>query len=421
MLKNNFPFYKNQMSNWNFFLKKNKKKISLTPGLVNWHLIKEFGVNNITKYLVNSFSKKVIRKSTLLDIGCNDGYLTERLARLKFKKIIGAEPRQEVILKGRKIRNFYGIETLARYKNLSINKLSKLKQSYDIIICSGVLHHTDNFFLNLKKILLITKNKLILEGEFIPDGLLQSTIFKQAQLKDLIYSRKENKDLYGITLEKFETPYNCGSTIKFGFVQIVSISSIKIYAQILGYDALIYKKKIFNGDTKAFRAIIIFSKSKNIKKDINFENELFFLKTLLPNYLIKNLANTDINKKFAEFNNKKFVKFKRILENIKIAPYDKILFEKAKYLIFRKNNKKMAYLLLLQILNRRDKLNNENVNKLGDWFSQYRALYFLYLMDIKNIKKRKYWKNLLLNSNFYFPKKLFNFKIVKKHFSQILL
>jgi hypothetical protein len=299
--------------------------------------------------------------------------------------------------------------------------LSKLKQSYDIVICSGVLHHTDNFFLNLKKILFITRNKLILEGEFIPDRLLQSTISKQAQLKDLIYSRKENKDLYGITLEKFETPYNDGSTIKFGFVQIVSISSIKIYAQILGYNALFYKKKIFNGDLKAFRAIIIFSKSKNIKKDINFENELFFLKTSLPNYLIKNLANNNINKKFAEFKNKKFVKFKRILENIKIAPYDKILLEKAKYLLLRKNNKKTAHLLLLQILNRRDILNKENVNKLGDWFSQYRALYFLYLMNIKNIKKRKYWKNLLLNSNFYFPKKLFNFQIIKKHFNQILV
>ena len=89
MLKNNFPFYNNMMSNWNFFLKKeNKKKISCTPGLANWHSVKEFGVKNIIKYLLDNFKKKERLKYSILDVGCNDGYFTERLARLKFKKTI---------------------------------------------------------------------------------------------------------------------------------------------------------------------------------------------------------------------------------------------------------------------------------------------------------------------------------------------
>jgi SAM-dependent methyltransferase len=406
MLKNSFPFYKNQMSNWNFFLKKENKKISYTPGLTNWHSVKEFGVKNIIKYLLDNFRKKELLKYSILDVGCNDGYFTERLARLKFKKTIGAEPRQEVILKGKKIRDFYKIETLASYKKLSIDQLARFKSFFDITVCSGVLHHTDNYFSNLKKILSVTKKLLILEGEFIPEKLINNKAFlKQAQLKDLIYHRKENKNLYGITIEKLETPYNDGSTIKSGFVQIVSISSIKVYAKILGYDVLIYRKKSFGGNLKTFRAIIILSKSKKKMIDENFQNEIFFLKTVLPGNLIKNLNKKTKNKKF-----------KKILELIKIAPHDKILLEKAKYELFYKNNKKIAYSLLLNILNKRD-IAHRNIDKSeSDWFSQYRALYLLYFLDIKNRKKAKFWKDLLIESNFYFPRQLFDLKIIKKNF-----
>jgi SAM-dependent methyltransferase len=412
MLKNIFPFYKNQMSNWNFFLTKENKKISYTPGLTNWHSVKEFGVKNIIKYLLDNFKKKELLKYSILDVGCNDGYFTERLARLKFKKTIGAEPRQEVILKGKKIRDFYKIETLASYKKLSIDQLARFKSFFDITVCSGVLHHTDNYFSNLKKILSVTKKILILEGEFIPEKLIKNKVFlKQAQLKDLIYHRKENKNLYGITIEKLETPYNDGSTIKSGLVQIVSISSIKVYAKILGYDVLIYRKKSFGGNLKTFRAIIILSKSKkkminkNLMIDENLQNEIFFLKTALPFNLIKN-ANTKTKNK----------KFKKILELIKIAPHDKTLLEKAKYELFYKNNKKIAYSLLLNILNKRD-IAHRNIDKSeSDWFSQYRALYLLYVLDIKNRKKAKFWKDLLIQSNFYFPRQLFDLKIIKKNF-----
>jgi len=165
------PFYNNQMSNWNSFLpKKNKRKIPKSLGIVDWHLIKKFGLINIKKFIKDNFSTKQINKSTLLDIGCNDGYLTENIARLKFKKVLGTEPRNETILKGKKIRKFLAIKTYALYKKLSINQLKKLKTSFDITICSGVLHHTDNFFNNLRKILAVTKKYFILEGEFIDDS-----------------------------------------------------------------------------------------------------------------------------------------------------------------------------------------------------------------------------------------------------------
>ena len=140
---------------------------------------------------------------------------------------------------------------------------------------------------------------------------------------------------------------------------------------------------------KTFRAIIIFSKRKKNqpKIDENLQNELFYLKTLLSENIIKN-----INKKISK---KNFLKSKKILDMLKIAPHDKILLEKAKNEIFIKKNKEKAYSFLLKILNSRDEKNKKKLKGTNDWFSQYRALYLLYLLDINNKKKSFFWKRLL--------------------------
>jgi SAM-dependent methyltransferase len=402
------PFYNNQMSNWNSFLpKKNKKKIPKSLGIVDWHLIKKFGLINIKKFIKDNFSTQQINKSTLLDIGCNDGYLTENIARLKFKKVLGIEPRNETILKGKKIRKFLAIKTYALYKKLSINQLKKLKTSFDITICSGVLHHTDNFFVNLRKILAVTKKYFILEGEFISDSqFIRKEVYKSAQLKDPLYNLKKNSNICGITVEKLESNYANGSTLKSGFVQIVSIDSAKMYAKILGYNLTIYRKKKFKNLLKSYRAILIFSKLKKKdedKIDSNLENEIIFFKTILPYDMIYRL---NTKKSIKNIIKKKFF---NIVKSISISPKDKILLETAKYYMYKKNTKE-ASLNLEKILKRRS----------GDWFSQYRALYLLYLIDIRNFKKRLKWKRLLIESNYYFPKKLFNVNFVKKNLNVFL-
>ena len=106
---------------------------------------------------------------------------------------------------------------------------------------------------------------------------------------------------------------------------------------------------------------------------------------------------------------------------LKIAPHDKILLEKAKNEIFIKKNKEKAYSFLLKILNSRDEKNKKKLKGTNDWFSQYRALYLLYLLDINNKKKSFFWKRLLIESNFYFPRKLFNLKFIKKNFNISLI
>ena len=250
------------MSNWS------NKNISVgnkseNSKLANWIEIKNFGIKNTTKYIKKNFNINVRKKLSLLDVGCADGYLTENLASLGFKKCVGVEPRISSIKRGKNIRKILKIKERCKYYSKSINQIDD-KFKYDIVTCFGVLHHTNNIYKNLKKILSLSKKILILEGEFIPENLYQNKDFQiQGQLKDLIYSEKLKKLKYGITLHKYETSYYDGSTDKTGIVDIPSIDSIRMHADIMGYDSKVIAKNKFKNKLKTYRAIIIFNKKKN--------------------------------------------------------------------------------------------------------------------------------------------------------------
>ena len=138
------------MSNWS------NGKISvgeirdIKKGNADWIKVKEFGVKNIMNFL-NKFPPIKRRQMTLHDVGCNDGFLTEQLARLKFKKVLGSEPRLSTIRRGKKIRKILNIKSKCKYLCKSIEGLGRDLHT-DIVVSSGVLHHTDNVINNFKKV-----------------------------------------------------------------------------------------------------------------------------------------------------------------------------------------------------------------------------------------------------------------------------
>ena len=75
------------MSNWS------NKKITVghtseNSKLANWIEIKNFGIHQIKRYFKKNFTRNEIKKMSILDVGCADGYLIENLAKLGFKKIL---------------------------------------------------------------------------------------------------------------------------------------------------------------------------------------------------------------------------------------------------------------------------------------------------------------------------------------------
>ena len=75
-------------------------------------------------------------------------------------------------------------------------------------------------------------------------------------------NKKYLKIKYGITLHKYESAYYDGLTNITGIVDIPSIDSIRMYADMLGYESEILIKKKFKNKLNSYRAILIFKKNK---------------------------------------------------------------------------------------------------------------------------------------------------------------
>ena len=63
-------------------------------------------LGEIEKKIKEKYSEEEIHKKSIIDIGCYDGFYLTKLSRLKFKKIVGLEPKKKNIIKGREIRKF---------------------------------------------------------------------------------------------------------------------------------------------------------------------------------------------------------------------------------------------------------------------------------------------------------------------------
>ena len=55
----------------------------------------QYFLNLLKKEIKNKFSLKEIKKMSILDIGCNDGWVLHQLSEFPFKKMIGIEPRKK--------------------------------------------------------------------------------------------------------------------------------------------------------------------------------------------------------------------------------------------------------------------------------------------------------------------------------------
>lgn len=385
------------MSDWSVLQNRNK----IFRNKSNWDQVKIFGLKNIIKIIKKNFKSSDISRLSLIDIGCNDGYLTEQLAKLKFKEVVGIEPRKDVITRGKTIRKKLGIISRVKYCQKKISELSSLK-SYDLSICSGVLHHTDNIFGNLKKILNKTNKMMILEGEFLPEHYFNNEeLIQAAQLKDIIYDdlflkKLKLKKFFGITLKKFETSTYDGSTIKTGLVEIPTINSIEQYCKLLGYEINVVSKKSFKKPFNIYRAVLCIFKSEiDLKKiNYNYEFEKNFMGTILPLRILRKFKK--INKIF-KFSSADLTKYSIVLNRLKYNLGDKLNLEYAKF-YYSKSDYLSTKKFLLKIINK----NN------SDWFSYYRSLYLMFLIDRKN----KYeWKKKLFSTNPSFPVKLLKIKL----------
>lgn len=393
----------------------------------------EIQLEAVRKFILSNFSKYQLQKMTIVDIGCNDGWLLHHLSDLPFKKMTGVEPRVKNIKKGILVRKELKIKNNIEFINGDITMLKNRK--FDIVLCTGVLYHVEsipNFLRDLKK---ISKSWIFIESRVINQHNISTEIINQAELVDLPY--KFGQATYGISIHKLESNYSDGSSHKNIVVSLPSTEAIVMYLQTMGFEkiklelsATEFREKLIRKD-RPLDGICISAKLKNIKSQKNSVNHLknngSFLEDIYQNVTLPiNLLDllTDIyskkrvriftlstsrlilkwlnpsNFQDSKLQDKLINKLKLsndqivIFKDIKFSPQNKIDFERAK-ISFKQNDFIRSMFLTNGILNSPN----------GDWRSIYRSLYLQYRIGklSKNHKliRESREKLRICNENYY--------------------
>jgi ubiquinone/menaquinone biosynthesis C-methylase UbiE len=100
-----------------------------------------------------SFNNNFFKNKNIIDVGCGGGRYSNALRLLKAKSVVGVDYSNDGISTAKK--NY-------KYKNITFKKRDVLnlkfkKNTFDIVFCNGVLHHTSDFKKGIKELYRICK------------------------------------------------------------------------------------------------------------------------------------------------------------------------------------------------------------------------------------------------------------------------
>jgi len=390
----------------------------------------EFMVKRIRECILKHFTLDEIKRLSILDIGCYDGWILHQLSDLPFAEMVGIEPRRKNIIKGQKVREILNIKSKVKFEIGDIQSLGDKK--FDIVICVGLLHHLESLPEAIRRLKSVSRKMLFIETICLSSKHITKAFRKQIEMKDLVYFYRDK--ICGITGQKFETSYSDGSTNKSCVVSIPSIESLLMYMDVCGFDNIeivgeprLYRATVWKNE-RPFNAVCLCALvgSKEEKKISNesswvqdyemglantvikryyieplykffclqkiyLHSPFFFLNTLLyirsSSWLLgvfRYLTKIWLNDKYAL----------EIIKNLRFNPRDKLCLEYGK-ILYNEQNYEEAISVLKSVTQR---LN-------ADWRSVYRSFYLLSQIykEIGVINESERYKDLCLVANPKFP------------------
>lgn len=186
----------------------------------------------IRKCILQRFSLEELKKLSVLDVGCNDGWVLHELSDLPFAKMVGIEPREKNIRKGKIVRKILKCENRVDYRQGYVESLGD--ETFDIVICAGVLYHVESIPHALRELKKACRKFLFIESRCISSNVVSSKLKDQIEMRDLVYQFK--KPIYGITAQKYESAYHDGSAREGTIVNIPTTESLFMNLEILGFN-----------------------------------------------------------------------------------------------------------------------------------------------------------------------------------------
>jgi hypothetical protein len=369
----------------------------------------DFLISKIREIITKNFSLSQIRKMSIVDIGCYDGYILQQLTDLPFKKMVGIEPRQKNIDKGKGIRKVLGIKEKIQFKRNTLEGLGNEK--FDIVMCIGVLHHVESISVAINKLDSICNKMMILENLCIPSVHITDKFKTDIEMKDVIY---KTENLCGITGQKFESSYYDGSAASTSVISIPSIETMMMHLSSLGHTKFAVAaspedfSRAMKKNTRPSKEVLIYSIKEAPKVSVDnaiYNYEVGIIETYLEVGLVKTLYDKYVLKKKNAGEEKNYTAVinyidgksnkvpitsvtqseakTEIMRSLRFNTNDKLTFEYAK-LKYRDKQAEESIALLSQVV---QKINS-------DWRTCYRSFYLLSKI-YTDLKKRGIAKKYL--------------------------
>ena len=217
--------------------------------------------SEIRSYLMDRFTLAELEQFSIVDIGCYDGWLLHQLSDLPFQRMVGIEPRQKNIDKGRVARQALQLECRVDFVQ---GDLESLSEEFDIVLCIGLLHHLPSLAEAMRQVTTFCRRALIIDCLCLSESHLTANLRKELELKDVVY--RFHQPVLGISGYKLESAYYDGSTKQTGIVSIPTLSALAMFLEYHGFgtpnlliDPETYRREIFCSGGRNSQAVCLAS------------------------------------------------------------------------------------------------------------------------------------------------------------------
>jgi len=104
--------------------------------------------------------------ASVLDVGCNAGYFCLQAKLRGAGRVTGLESYPDWFRQARLCKEIWNLD--ADYLPLDAHQLSEIKESYQIVVFTGILYHLKNPLMVLEEVGRICQDAVIVESEIIP-------------------------------------------------------------------------------------------------------------------------------------------------------------------------------------------------------------------------------------------------------------